>query len=501
VHRDIKPANLLFDDDGRLVIADFGLARALAEAAWTEPEGTVLGTARYAAPEQVQGGSVGGAADVYALSLVMVEAVTGSVPFAADTTIATLMARVDNDLEPPESLGALAPVVARAGVADPTTRIDAAELVRQLDRTARDLPTPAPLPLTPSGPASGLRDDEMTNLGLAGDGDATTAVSATAGGRPAPPSDGAEDRGARTGRGRRRGLIALAVAVVLMLLLGGGYAVAQARIPTHPVPSVLGLDADQARVAAAAEKLDLKVAGTRYQDDTEPGEVINQDPAPDEELKEGRAVEVILSKGPPPVTVPDLAGLSEEQARAKLTAAGFQIVGSVARPYDEVVPEGQVINWTGKGTKRPKGSNIALTVSAGPEPVPVPNLFTRVVDEFSERLRSLGFSIRTEQAFSDTVEAGEIITTKPGPGEPAKKNSEVTLVVSKGPEMIKVPDVIGASRADAKRRLEAAGLKVGTVYGPDEGNEVFHTSPSKGTEVKRGTPVDLYVRRVAKRDD
>ena len=99
VHRDIKPANLLFGEEGRLRIADFGLARALAEAAWTEPQGAVLGTARYASPEQAQGKALTGKADVYSLALVLVEAVTGQVPFTADTTIGTLMARVDRDLE------------------------------------------------------------------------------------------------------------------------------------------------------------------------------------------------------------------------------------------------------------------------------------------------------------------------------------------------------------------------------------------------------------------
>src|SRR5690606_18277536 len=99
VHRDIKPANLLFGDDGRLRIADFGLARALAEAGWTEPSGAVLGTARYASPEQAKGESVDGRSDVYALGLTLVEAISGSVPFAADTTIATLMARIDKHLD------------------------------------------------------------------------------------------------------------------------------------------------------------------------------------------------------------------------------------------------------------------------------------------------------------------------------------------------------------------------------------------------------------------
>ena len=95
VHRDIKPANLLFDADRRLRIADFGLARALAEAAWTEPDGAILGTARYAAPEQVDGLVLDGKADVYALALVLYEGVTGEAAFAGDTTVAILMSRMD----------------------------------------------------------------------------------------------------------------------------------------------------------------------------------------------------------------------------------------------------------------------------------------------------------------------------------------------------------------------------------------------------------------------
>src|SRR5579859_7765257 len=99
VHRDIKPANLLFDDEGRVSVADFGLARALAEATWTEPMGAVVGTARYASPELFRGEHLDSKADVYSLALVLVEAMTGQVPFVADTAFGTLMARVGRSLE------------------------------------------------------------------------------------------------------------------------------------------------------------------------------------------------------------------------------------------------------------------------------------------------------------------------------------------------------------------------------------------------------------------
>ncbi|OWY59135.1 hypothetical protein B7486_76195, partial [cyanobacterium TDX16] len=147
VHRDIKPANLLFAEDGRLAIADFGLARALADAAWTEPSGSVMGTARYATPEQAKGQSVDGKADVYALGLVLIEAVTGEVPFWSDTTIATLMARTERDVEVPERLGALAPALQAAGRVEPGLRPDAAGFAAMLVQASEDLDAPEPLPL------------------------------------------------------------------------------------------------------------------------------------------------------------------------------------------------------------------------------------------------------------------------------------------------------------------------------------------------------------------
>ncbi|MBW3645655.1 MAG: serine/threonine protein kinase, partial [Actinobacteria bacterium] len=130
VHRDIKPANLLFGDDGRLRIADFGLARALSEAAWTEPSDSLLGTVKYAAPEQASGRRVDGKADVYALGLVLIEAVTGTVPLVGESTIATLAGRVDSPVPVPDALGPLKPVLERAGNPDPAERPDAATLGR-----------------------------------------------------------------------------------------------------------------------------------------------------------------------------------------------------------------------------------------------------------------------------------------------------------------------------------------------------------------------------------
>ena len=147
VHRDLKPANLLFGEDERLRIADFGLARALADAAVTEPSGAVLGTARYASPEQAQGRPLSGASDVYSLALVLIEAVTGHVPFSVDTTIGTLMARVGEPIPVTSRLEVLQPILQAAGAIEPEDRPDAARLATMLVKASEQLERPDPLPL------------------------------------------------------------------------------------------------------------------------------------------------------------------------------------------------------------------------------------------------------------------------------------------------------------------------------------------------------------------
>ncbi len=156
VHRDVKPSNLLFDDEGHLRIADFGVARALAEAALTEPLGAMFGTARYASPEQAEARALDDRTDVYSLALVLYESLTGRVPFAGDTTSAVLMARIGAVLPGAPELGPLAAILAQAAIAEPLARLDAAALCSDLEMLSRELPPPAPLPLARTTPAPGV---------------------------------------------------------------------------------------------------------------------------------------------------------------------------------------------------------------------------------------------------------------------------------------------------------------------------------------------------------
>jgi serine/threonine-protein kinase len=503
VHRDIKPANLLFDDEGRLRIADFGLARALAEAAWTEPSGALLGTARYAAPEQVRGIPLDGKSDVYSLAVVLVEAVTGRVPFAAETTLGTILSRLELPLEVPDELGPMAPVLARAGQPDPVGRPDAMAFGAALQTVAQTLPSPDPLPLAGAAEfdeVAAVIDSDPTDMGLAlTDSSTPTEVQAAV----APPSDPiptltptavitAPEAVATTPvGGRRRRRWPWTVLVSLVAIVGsivGALALVDAQVPTHPVPDLTN-DVE----SMAIEKLrplGFEVQIQReYVDGTEQGQVVSQTPAPRVDLKEGKTIHLVVSRGPTPVDIPDLTGLDQQEAAARLEAAGLE-AGAVTLQYSEAARAGLVLDWAPKGVQQPKGSAVALTVSQGPQPRAIPTVEGMTYEQAVKALEDAGLQAARVDVFHDDVAANRAVGTRPPWGTQVARGSTVTIVISKGqPE---VPRLLGKTEADAKASLEAVELKLGNVYGPNGGRVVLQT-PDAGSRQKKGTSVNVYL--------
>lgn len=509
VHRDIKPANLLFDEEGRLRIADFGLARALSEAAWTEPIGTVLGTARYASPEQAQGRTLDGRSDVYALALVLIEAVTARVPFEADTTIATLMARVGVDLEAPVEMGSLGVAIERAGRADPSQRPDAASLALDLERASRRLPPPESLPLSPP-PQVASPDVNPTELGTHRRGRKADAA-ARAQARLRHPTastelvvaaaPGTEKRTEPSPPGPRRRLslgcrrirvavvlsvIAIAVAAVLGVVLGRG-----AFVTTRAVPTLRGLPVATARAKLSRDHFILAVTARSYDPLIPSGDVISQSPAPRDQLAVGSTVDVVVSKGPRPVPVPDLANEDELTAVANLGRAGLG--HAVTSRYDETVPQGTVLDWSPHGGFVLPGTVVNIVVSAGPAPRTIPSLGGKTYADAAAQLSGMGLVPAREDAFNDTVPAGQVVSTTPGPGASVARSQTVTVVVSRGPDLVAVPNLASQSVTAATAALAAQGLSASNVFGPPTGT-VFVTNPPAGTQVHRGSGVNLYTR-------
>lgn len=528
VHRDVKPANLLFGADARLRVADFGLARAIAEAGWTET-GAVLGTARYASPEQARGQVVDGRSDVYSLALVVVEAVTGQVPFTADTTIGTLMARLDRSLEVPDQLGPLAPVLARAGQLDRSERIDAAGFGAGLVDAAGELARPAPLPLVGASPPTerpgDSRDETLMTPGLhrersmpAGNGaggpgagsqtaplasldpERTQVISAPVGGAPAPapgphawrPADHPSGELSPNDRSARR-LMLGAVVVALAVAVGvvGGWIYMQTQVPSHTVPATLiGMQRADLLDEVGGFGWNIDVEEVR-QDDTEPGEIVATRPEPGERLREGGTLTVVVSEGATLVPLPEgLVGMTSEEAADALAEAGLGI--ELEPEPSEDVEAGRILGFADgdPGSQVPNGSVVRLSVSVGDE-VEVPDLegehYTDAVDE----LESLGFAVVLEGDESDDHDVGAVIRTKPRAGRDVDRGETVEVIVAV--DQIEVPDVNGMSLDDATEAIEDAGLSVGQVVGPN-GGSVLATWPFEGQEVEIGSSVDLVMR-------
>jgi eukaryotic-like serine/threonine-protein kinase len=485
VHRDIKPANLLFGEEGRLRIGDFGLARALAEAAWTEPSGAMLGTARYACPEQARGEPADGKGDVYSLALVLIEAVTGRVPFAADTTIATLMARVDTPVEVPPELGPLRRVLERAGRPDPSERPDAGEFALRLLAASEELPRPEPLPL--AGATANANDITIVDRDPTQLPPPRAAAADVATDAPPPPSAPPRPRGRRLWP-----FVAAAIVAVLALTAGAAFAWNNLLVPSHKLPQLVGLNEQQATAAIQAKHWKVRKIDGR-KDGSKKGDVIAQDPAQGASLDEQKTVTITVSLGNSLVTVPtDLAGKTIDVATAELQQAGFAL-GTQTPQHDETVPAGTIIGLDpATPPQLPKGDPVNVIVSNGPAPRTVPTIApTSTFDQAAAALTAVQLVPVRQDAFSDTVPEGQIIGTDPAAGTSVARDSKVSIIVSKGLPII--PDVSKQSVQDAAAQLQAAGFSVSGVQG-DPFRTVVGTSPPAGTRAPSGTGVVIITK-------
>ncbi|HEC10229.1 MAG TPA: PASTA domain-containing protein [Acidimicrobiales bacterium] len=539
IHRDIKPANLLFDLGGRLRIGDFGLVRALSEAALTEPDGVVLGTVRYAAPERALPGTGDGRTDVYSLVLTLVESVTGEVPGAQGSGLDVLAARQLHDISIPEEFGPAAAILRRAGSAVPEDRPTAEEFTRGLEDATEHLSAPDRLPLAgilPGGlPAFGEATATLPPAGQDGSVDGATpeVVASGSGGEigifdvealEEPSSDQgragllADDDGSdrrrradrrrerRERRGRRsprRGLWLTGVALVL-IAAGTTAAVMVSSVEPEGVPTALVEDFRGRPVAEVRTIADLH--GWTLDEDPvrsdsfEAESVIRQSPEPGTELPEDSIISVDVVSGPYLVMTPWVVGYQIEQAEERLAARGFQ-VASREPVFDEVVPAGQVLVMTVDGEPldggllREPGAEVELVFSAGPVPRSVPAVVGLTLEDAAGAVAAeqLNLVEAPDREFSETVPEGSVIAQTPEPGTQVDRGSDIEVVVSKGPDRRAVPNVIGMSIEDATSALEAVGLVRTGVSGG--GNIVDSVSPRVGTLLKPGDGVELFAPR------
>ncbi|MBK3384086.1 Stk1 family PASTA domain-containing Ser/Thr kinase [Streptomyces albidoflavus] len=499
VHRDMKPENVLIGDDGRVKVADFGLVKAVDTV--TNTTGAVLGTVSYLAPEQIEQDDVADArVDVYACGVVLYEMLTGGRPHSGDSPAQVLYRHLNEDVPPPSAavphLGPeLDRLVAVATSRAPEGRPEDAVALLALARDARAALDDAALDAVPPAALEGDRSiaENRTSViprfstpARPADDDGVQRTSVLAAAPPEPPAPRR-----RLGNRRKGGLAAL-VAVLLVLCVGAGVWYINSGQFTR-VPPLLAKTEDEARQRLADAGLKVGGVDKAYSDTADRGTVTKTDPGTGERVRGNGSVDLTVSLGPRKVTVPRVEGMALDKAKARLRDAGLE-PGMVTRAFSDSVAKGEVVSTDpSAGTERRGGSAVALVVSKG-APVEVPDVAGSSLQEATEALKEAGLKVSTadERIFSEH-EKGAVAAQSPKPGTELAEGGEVELTLSKGPDLVEVPDVTGQKEDEARKTLEGAGFKV-DVSRWFFGDTVWDQSVEGGETAPRGSEITIRVR-------
>ncbi|MFD0775360.1 Stk1 family PASTA domain-containing Ser/Thr kinase [Streptomonospora algeriensis] len=480
VHRDVKPENVLLTEDGRVKVADFGLARAVESSQQGNTRtGAVMGTAAYLAPEQIERGAADARTDVYAAGIMLYELLTGSQPHTGDTPIAIAYQHVNEDVPRPSRAVADVPpqidtLVTRATERDPRYRPgDAGQYLATVLNAKSALPAGAE--------AAAGSDAQATGTLPASGGDNDTLVVETGGLADAEPPGPPRGRNRRPTRRNYPIMLIAGVLAVVLLAFGWWFLVGR----YAPVPDVVGMPESDARAVLGGVPVQVEVGDKRVYSQEEPGSIAEVEPAVDERVLPGDTVTILLSKGPQTVEMPDLVGQSTGDARSALEDDGFaDIVEEETSSQDQ--PAGTVISTDPEpGAEADREEPVTLTVSAGFE---VPETSGMQQDQAQSTLQEAGLQVSITEEPSEDVPEGEVISQDPAAGETVSSGDSVTITVSSGPDQIEIPDMSGWKVDDAKKHLEELGFKVKVtrILG---GDNVTDYSPQGSAE--KGTEVEL----------
>jgi eukaryotic-like serine/threonine-protein kinase len=477
VHRDMKPHNVLVDGEGRARVTDFGIARA--GASEITQTGSVLGTAQYLSPEQAQGLEVTATSDIYSIGVILYEALTGRVPFEADTAVAVALKQVSEQPRKPSALNpkvsaALDAVTLKALAKDPANRFQTAdEFIRALDAAEAD-------------PSGGSLGDTAAYAAAAGAG--ALAGAALAGGEEAPTEPDAEAEEAR--KKRRRKLIALGVVAALIAAV---VVYALTRPEQVTVPTVIGESQEEA--TEILEDAGFEVLPTTFESCDTQNTVAEQDPRAGSEADKGSTVEISVSLGLQ-IRVPDVVG--EPAGEATQTLGDEQLNTRDRRVFSDNVAAGRVARTNPTvGTTVECQSTVTIFISKGAQLVSVPDVLGQQESAAEAAIREVGLVPNVEVENSDEPE-GTVIGVDPGPGSRLEKGTEVILTVSNGAGTVVVPNVIGQPRDTAIATLQGRNVTNIRVVEQEtddqtQDDRVTDQAPSAGTRIRAGDRVTIFV--------
>ena len=499
VHRDIKPENILISNDGRIKIADFGLARgANLGQTMTAEASVILGSVSYLSPEQVQRGISDARSDIYSLGVMAFEMLTGKRPHISDSPMQIAFMHVNEDIPKVSSQlsgkGQKFPVeldelIFASTSRNPDDRPKDATAFSNALRNIQIKSDPAkqqmsleldlPVRTEPEKPVRKKRE----------------VVEAEATKEITKPIERIEEREKSPRKNRKKfgkfklTLVALAIIAGVFgwwTLVGPGAKVT--------VPSLIGGTVAQADSVLKPLGLSSEVARQDFNEEIAKGIIINSEPAGGGKVDPGGTVKLIVSKGPERYQIPDTSKLTSEAAVKALSALPLA-TPVIIESFSDTIPEGLVISTDpAAGTEVKRGAAIRILVSKGIEQILMIDYTGKTGDEALNTLVDGGFKVYPKYEFSETVPMGAVISQSPNDAKNYPKGTKITLVISKGSNFVFIPNVYSLTESKAKATLSALDLKV-TVkrMGNKAIKRVTNISPKVGTKVIRGSKVTITV--------
>ena len=492
VHRDIKPENILISKEGRVKIADFGLAKGpLLGSTMTAESSVILGSVSYLSPEQVQRGIADSRSDVYSIGITAFEIFTGKKPFEGAEPIQIAYMHVNNRVprisEFVEGVPqALDDLIYRATSSDPDQRPRDAAIFHQelqsLNPQEKQLSLELDIPIAPMRPKKASKNlrkkiKELTaTIPVPKEKESTAQVA---------------KRKKASKRVRRNRWIALGLAVSVGVfgwyaLIGPGSRVV--------VPSTVGATQSEAKSVLDPLGLTFLVVEKRFSEEIPEGYIIESSPAAGKRVEQGGNINLVVSKGPERFLIPQLTGLKPQAAKNLISKFPIKIE-PILEEFNTEIPKGYVIGSNpaaGENVKR--NSKFIIIVSKGIEQVAIASYVGKSSEQALNELTDAGFDVKQKYDFSETRLFGEVISQTPAGGKEADKGSKVELIVSKGSQYTYIPNLFSVEEAKAAQTLKDLGLKV-TVkkIGKKAIKKVTNISPKVGSKVKRGGTVTITV--------
>ena len=501
VHRDIKPENILIAQDGRVKVADFGLAvGAVIGQTLTAESSVVLGSVSYLSPEQVQRGVADARSDIYALGIVVFEMLTGKKPYDGQTPIQIAYKHVNERIPNLREVNSTIPqevadLIYAATAPNPDDRPkDAQAFLSQLrgievkiDPKRRQMSLELDLPPVTSSVLNKANKRAKVKVvsALEGFKEKTSQIITSKNNTQQLKGEPAVVTKTRktSRRVKRNRIIAL---LLLLSLIFGGYTAFNADRVT--VPSLAGMSQKEAAAVVAEIGLSAEIGEEIFSEDIPAGRVISSSPAGGGKIAKAGVVKLIISKGKERILIPNLIGQTPDIATQQLADLGLR-VGEIFEVFSAQAEKGFIAKIEPLvGAEVKPNSLVNIFVSKGNEQVSLASYVGLGGEQALSELTQAGFDVKPTYKFSDSVLTGLVISQIPASAPLVDKGSEITLDISKGPEFVFIPNVISKSSNQATLDLENNGLKV-VVKG--RGAKVISISPKQGSKVKVGSTVTI----------